>query len=69
MSRTVNDGGQETCPGRRYGNMAFGQLKLNVPVTDVWESSLAKFHASQLEADIIIWDWESLQKLPIQTKF
>ena len=32
--------------------MAFGQLKLNVSLTDVSESYLAKFQSSQLEADI-----------------
>ena len=37
----------------RYRDMAFGQLKLNVSVSDVSESNLAKFHSSQLEADII----------------
>lgn len=31
---------------RKYENMAFGQMKLNVSVTEVWKDHLAKFPSS-----------------------
>ena len=53
----MNDRGQEQGPERemKVWEKAFGQLKLNVSLTDVWESYLAKFQSSQLEADVIGW--------------
>lgn len=56
-NRTVNGRGQEKGPERemKVWEKAFGQLKLNVSLTDVWESYLAKFQSSQLEADVIGW--------------